>query len=753
MTMDSSSDESDVGDVELRNNLFYLSLPLIVKYCDADTLARIASVHFGIMNVTGGEMLRRVDQTADNCLVCLGKIKKKQNGVSVIVMCCGKRFHKTCYSAAIRANGKCPGCRSRFMNSRGFSSWASYHAWVAFSDQRRREEAWSPLAACTIIRWGSVEEGESLLVNQDGLMVFHSRGGVRVISQRRLNTLELHGPGVSDGDGVRDIGIRMRNVSRQGNSFVGVSVSGEVYAWGGDRIRPGRFDREYISPIPKQIENLSRIISVAVGVHHCIAVSERGLAFTWGYACNFNDSHPPRFLASLAGTRVRSAAAGAFHILVVTEEGQLFTFGDNRHGQLGHGLDSQPQYTEPKLVDSLQNVRIASAAAGNYHSLALTEGGSVLTWGMFYGKDVNPTPMFVNGALEPVRVSCISAGGDEWASCAVCSEGKLYTWGSGYGGRLGHGTEINIESPKRVEELHRIGAFVQGCVIGFDVALAVCRGGSVFSWGRGTESIGLNQLPRMLANVRCSPDENGRFMPSRRVNAEDHIHIARAERVACLLTTNPKTAISYIVAILNGNGPVRFQIDGLMKLEEMRYIKMIEYINEAITARVDFIIKPLVALLINGDDPIKILVCKVLYNLTRYFHHLREIHRTITDTIVSEGAIAPFVRMIRRGDDKVKSLAATVLLNIAMNVGTHDYIIMARYGTVDHLLALVCGGGNMQVRNVAAEVLIVLAKNAENHNVFVRYRAIERLGAVLLGEMSEISYLHMSIGTLIDLIS
>jgi len=291
------------------------------------------------------------------------------------------------------------------------------------------------------------------------------------------------------------------------------------------------------------------------------------------------------------------------------------------------------------------------------------------------------------------------------------------------------------------------------CVIGFDVGFAVCRGGRVFSWGRVTDSSGPNELPRMMANVLCSPDEPGHLTASRRVKTEDHIHVARAERVACLLVTNPKTALCYIVDTLNGNGPVRFKVDALMKLDEIRYINMIEYMNVDISARVVSMIKPLVALLISGDDAIAILVCKVLYTLTLNFRNVGEIRRTITDTVVSEGVIGPFVRIIRGGNDKVRSLVLTVLLNIAMNIGTHDYIIIARYGAVDHLLALVCGRGNMQVRNVAAEVLNVLAKNQENNHMFVRYRAIERLDAVLLGDLSEISYLYMLICTIIDLIS
>lgn len=726
--MASSSDESEVGD-EMQYNLMYISLPLTVKYFDADMLVRVASAHFGLMNAPGREMLRRVHKTASSkCAVCLGKVKKTENHTSIIVICCGNRFHKKCFADSVRANGKCPCCRAKYMGSRGFSSWASYLGWVAWSEIRRREEAWSPVAACTIIRWGSVDEGESLLVNWDGLMVFRGPGGgVREMETRRLTERELdeRRPSESDlmdaSDGERDIGIRMRNVNRQGNSFVGVSVSGDVYAWDGDRIRPGWFDSAYISAVPKQIEQLHDIVFVAVGVHHCIAVSDGGLAFTWGYVCNLNDAHGPRFLEWLASVRVRCAAAGAFHFLVVTEEGQLYTFGDNRHGQLGHGLHSHTKYTQPKLVDYLKHVRIASATAGNYHSLALTEGGLVLTWGMFYGRDANPNPTLVKGALESVDVRYISAGGDEWASCAVCAEGKLYTWGCGNGWRLEHGDEENVDSPRRVEKLHCDGVFVQVCSIGFDVALAVVRGGNVFLWGR------VNPEPSVMKDVLCSPGENGRFPRSARVNSVSRIQIAQEERVALLLA-DPRTAgISHIVQILSGNSPVGFKADVLVQLGGMRYYKIIEYINEVRNVRVDFIIKPLVALLIRGDDYIKVLVMNALYKITYFDHYAREEHVCITDSIVSHRAIAPLVSMICEGNDGVQLAAVTVLCNIAMNCKTHLEILQPLYRALDVLLELVGGVANREVRIVAGRALKILAKTVENRGQLVQSEILEGL--------------------------
>ena len=82
----------------------------------------------------------------------------------------------------------------------------------------------------------------------------------------------------------------------------------------------------------------------------------------------------------LAGVRVQSVSAGAGHSLVVSEGGALYSFGDGERGQLGHG--DTARLCSPKMVDALRHVRIAAAVAVGYHSLALTNDGTVSSWGL-----------------------------------------------------------------------------------------------------------------------------------------------------------------------------------------------------------------------------------------------------------------------------------------------------------------------------------------------------------------------------------
>jgi alpha-tubulin suppressor-like RCC1 family protein len=87
--------------------------------------------------------------------------------------------------------------------------------------------------------------------------------------------------------------------------------------------------------------------------------------------------------------QVVDVAAGGWHSVFVTRPGELFACGDNRHGQLGLGHKETIALPARSTVvgspfpgSGPKDVAFAKAAAGQFHTLLLTQVRSIIspTW-------------------------------------------------------------------------------------------------------------------------------------------------------------------------------------------------------------------------------------------------------------------------------------------------------------------------------------------------------------------------------------
>ncbi len=83
---------------------------------------------------------------------------------------------------------------------------------------------------------------------------------------------------------------------------------------------------------------------VACGAHHSTAISRKGELYAWGLGCHGElglgrwgpiELALPRQCSS-PSVRIVSVACGANHTLAIAESGTLWSCGKNRHGQLGN---------------------------------------------------------------------------------------------------------------------------------------------------------------------------------------------------------------------------------------------------------------------------------------------------------------------------------------------------------------------------------------------------------------------------------
>lgn len=287
-----------------------------------------------------------------------------------------------------------------------------------------------------------------------------------------------------------------------------VTDDGSLYTFGlNDRSQLGHSPGEREVPVPQEVAMPEAATAVAVRGR----AARRWLpaAIATAAACLPQLHGAANYVASTP--LPRTLQAGHYHTLALSDTGRVWAFGSNATGQLGLGGEAAAE-PEPRLVKGLEQV--VAIAAGAEHSLALTAGGEVYSWGcatdgrLGHGKPASmrlwgarhePRPRLVR-ALEGQRVVAVAAG--QMHSAALTSDGRLLVWGSGRFNQLGQGEDREHASPVEVPGLHAIAAVACGGLH----TLAVQQGGTLLSWGANQNGcLGLgsaeNQQPRRPSHV------------------------------------------------------------------------------------------------------------------------------------------------------------------------------------------------------------------------------------------------------------
>jgi len=178
-----------------------------------------------------------------------------------------------------------------------------------------------------------------------------------------------------------------------------VTTSGAAKCWGYDYYGQLGNDTALTNqPTPVNVSGLSSgVASIAAGANHTCAVTTSGAAKCWGYdgygqlgdgGSNTNQSTPVNVSGLSSG--VASISAGSNHTCAVTTSGAAKCWGYDGHGQLGDGGSNTNQST-PVDVSGLSS-GVASIAAGDYHTCAVTAAGAAKCWGQDnYGQLGNDT--------------------------------------------------------------------------------------------------------------------------------------------------------------------------------------------------------------------------------------------------------------------------------------------------------------------------------------------------------------------------
>lgn len=243
--------------------------------------------------------------------------------------------------------------------------------------------------------------------------------------------------------------------------------------------------------------------AVVLGEAHGCALSDDGSVKCWG-ANNFGQlgygdtatraAYENSFFP-LASTPInlgegRTAAeltAGSTHTCAVLEDGSLKCWGGNDSGQLGYG-DTEGRHEPAATSINLGTGRTAtSVAAGQRHTCAILDDGSIKCWGASSALGYGDTMDRDEPATEPVnlgagRTATVIAA--NWVNtCAILDDGTVKCWGSNSWGQLGYGDTMQREAPASMPIDLGAGRTAIAIATGTHHVCAVLDDGSAKCWG------------------------------------------------------------------------------------------------------------------------------------------------------------------------------------------------------------------------------------------------------------------------------
>lgn len=278
-------------------------------------------------------------------------------------------------------------------------------------------------------------------------------------------------------------------VETNGSHTITLKVDGTVWCYGiGSSGELGTGKKENSDePVKAIFPEGTKIIQVAAGEKHCLALDEEGNVWAWGsneyYQLGDTGSSRlvPTKINELSG--ITKIATGKYTSYAIGSSGEVYSFGQNANGEAGIG-----SYASKTTVKKSQNIANAvDIKAGENHAVVLMSTGEVYATGSnLYGQlaqDVNQIRRLKQFTkIQNLSKVVMIATGDNH-NIALKSDGTIYTWGSNENEELGLQLKTNyVQTPTKVENVNDI-RYIDG---GSEYSLALNKQDEVFVCGENS---------------------------------------------------------------------------------------------------------------------------------------------------------------------------------------------------------------------------------------------------------------------------
>lgn len=296
-----------------------------------------------------------------------------------------------------------------------------------------------------------------------------------------------------------------------GVDTVGAIIDGDLWIWGyGGSGQGGNGSTSvHINPPARVnyfVNNKLKIIDMAMGAYHVLALDENGDVWGWGMNATYRAVDGTGAAGNYISTPVKvisdqnviQLGSGEYVSYALTKDGRIYSWGLNAYGQIGNGTYGPASSGEIyQIPTSKFDGNVLFLGQGYETGFAITENNTIYGWGdnewSAFGYDngstiheyvSSPKKLSFNHDSEVIHI-CNS----DLATMFLTSDGTVY--GMGLKNQLGQGIAINtgVASTYKTVSPVKILDNVSELFCRYGAGIAYTNDNNLYMWGTNLGSL------------------------------------------------------------------------------------------------------------------------------------------------------------------------------------------------------------------------------------------------------------------------